>query len=211
MNKLTEQRLAEIHERLVATTPQEWRHNGMSYVWLRERPGYEDVVICDAHPPSHAAFHAKEHKANAEFIAHIHQDLPLLLDALAERDGILHDMQQDQDVYHWGIAVGFARALELLRQYRGEAIREHESHKDMHSEKFHSTLGHIQASHELIDRLLAIANLKSGESPTLLPPDDARAEVLRLRKALRKIANPTRANVAHLCEIASEALGEEVS
>jgi hypothetical protein len=199
---LTEAQLQQIRDRLAATTPGEWHLDDpySSRVYVSPSGGLADdsLFVCYVNGDGSEA----EDRLNAAFIAAAHQDVPLLLAALAERDGIIHDMQQDKDAYHRGRESAFGEVLALLRRYRGENMREKDTADHGYYED--TAIGRIQASHQLIDAVLGLAGLCPGEKPLPLPPDAARARADRLVQALREISQAF--NLVSIREIARKAL-----
>lgn len=122
-------------------------------------------------------------RPTAEFIAMVRNLLPDLLDAIAERDGIIHDMMQDDGAFHRGRESTFGEVLAMLRAARGEATRlaEEDSLSGV-------KLGRVQQAETTIESTLHLAGLNNGEKPPALPPDAVRLENARLRRALERIA-----------------------
>ena len=115
-----------------------------------------------------------------------------LIDAIHERDGIIHDLQQDSLAYAAGVSAERRRARkiinELMLSLKPSPLR------NMDQEIYVQTI---------FDSLLH----RFSEPLTLpLPPDAVRAENVRLRRALQSIVESRSSATAALQAIAKAAL-----
>lgn len=179
---LTESHLAAIRERERAATPGPWRHqaigdgNHCASVTGKSSLGRLMTAWPYGDLTGHLAL------ANAAFAAHSRSDLPALLDELSALTNVVHDLQQDSEAYALGRASAFHEVLGTLQDnHRGELTDIGAGLSDQ------DTIGRIQQCNTTIAAVLTMAGLTSGHSPTPLPPEAAREEIVRLRKAMARI------------------------
>ena len=109
-----------------------------------------------------------------------------LISAIEERDAIIHDLMIDHQQYvDAGRAEGMNAALDIIREFRGQCLKD--DSEPMAINAHENLLGRIQASNILIDAILILDGLSSGGKAELLPPQQIREEVDRLRRICKKI------------------------
>lgn len=183
---MTEAEFAAIKEREKAATKGPWGFSEFSDRW--------DFFCVDPYDiPSARSFDLfrcptewTPSRENAQFIVYARRDIPMLIDEINVLTGHLHDMQNESQMYEFGKSEAYANVLKLLRKQRWEMEKAHDEDV-FNSDKYHCDLGHIQASNHFIDAVLEMSGCQPGKSPDLIPPVEARAEVERLREALRKV------------------------
>lgn len=150
-----------------------------------------------------------------EFLAGAFADVPRLLAAIAERDGILHDLQNDPAMaYAAGEAAGRAWAVRLVRaRCEGHRARQKEFMATNAVEpdlaRRWAAMNEFQA--DTLDGLLTdLGTSPHDPLPELgtLPPDRARTEVLRLREALRRIGEVVAASGSRVAGKVEDMIGE---
>lgn len=107
--------------------------------------------------------------------------IPGLLEEVDARARIIHDMQEEPGAYRMGKDAAYAEILALLREWRGESLRDAPLGKDVQT-------GEQRTCNVAIEAVLRLAGLDNGESPRMAPPDEVREMNRRMRKALEVIA-----------------------
>lgn len=132
-------------------------------------------------------------------------DVPALLAALNHRDGLLADMALDGGVGQ-GVRQERAGVAGLLDQYLAGVGRQIAQAADEVSPE---RVAMWRAVRGVLDNLRrSVLGDGTLDVADPLPVDQARAEVLRLRAALREIADPTTNSLLRIRDLAREALGE---
>jgi hypothetical protein len=173
--------LEAIRTRDKNATPGPWFRHGNS-IRPNRRP---DSLIATLHGSSSNCVY------DGAFIIYARTDIPQLLAERDEMEGIIADLQQDSVAYRLGEREAYAKVLNLLRTLRGEAMRE-ENDPDNNWDDKSRALGRVQMTNMSIDAVLELAGLKSGQTFTHIPPEQAREEAKKMRGALKELLSATR-------------------
>jgi hypothetical protein len=223
---MTEQELDAIRERAAKATPGPWHYIGESIVGvvvdcncpMPEDPGdsqqYRPETLHESHdivPPRDIGGNYSgddslvdepgrwdQWIADCQFIAHARDDVPALINQIEKRDGIIHDLQQESAAIEAGRQEERRRIIAVLRaRERHWTSRVSVPLTDKHLSK----AAECHSIAELLEEPL---------DSNLPPPDRVRAENVRLREALQRIAEGSESSHTQpLRQIAREALGME--
>ena len=205
---VTEQELARVRDllRQVPAGPWRWAYkyglrDGLHWC-LESDESAKNGCCLDHHLVTHTRqqFQTREDMADPQvplsdlplwrFLADSRETVAALLGAVAERDGVIHDLQLDSEAYRLGRATELGGVLATLAHLRDEQ-RENSSRWEALAQAAHL----IRTRHEL-----------TAAEP--LPPDRARAEIDRQRRVLAAIASAAADDLPEVAAMAREALGE---
>ena len=200
----TEAGLAAIRARAEKATPGPWRTSPQLGYVIPSDVGADYKVAQvggSRDSPGQIARDDPFWQADTLFIAHARSDVPALLAAVEERDGLLHDMQQEGLSYQFGFDAGIASAVRRLEALARQAKEASERHADGHERRAWAERAGAHESARVI---------VGADSPfaVLPPPDQARAEAERLRAVLRRIVEDGECDLGDAVRWAREAIGE---